>query len=106
MKVYVYFESNEGDLTAECGGTSGVEVFGSARAAARHFIKKVADAESDGFVSDTESELLDGDEITLGSVLNGIRKRGYASVTMFFRKQNNWKSHFDCVVERKEIRKE
>lgn len=103
MKVCVYYESNEGDITAEVGATTDVAVFGSMRSAVYHLLRRVAKGKEDGFVYDEESDLLDGERLSFGLIHDKLRKTDYAGITMFFRSQGNWQSHYDCVIERKEI---
>ena len=104
MNVYVYYEANEGDLTTECGAVTDIQVFGSKRTAVSHFLKKIVEGGEDGFVFDEESDLIVDNRISFGAVLDKLKKNlGYASITMFYNEQNNWSSHYDCIIERKEI---
>lgn len=94
VPVYVCYEMNRGDLVLECGNISDEVVFFSQERAANWVMKRISTGEDDNFKIDEEYG-----SVSKENVIRDIEKNDL-SITMFYKRQENWNESYDIVVER------
>lgn len=104
MKVFVCYEAYNHALAVECGAVNQLTVFGNEVQAIDWMYDRLHIGKEDGFVIDSECEMLnDGGDIDEVLLLGEIENK-FASVTMFSGYQENWDESFDIAIEVKEVK--